>query len=183
MDFSGVSSLKDFLKSTYSFMAKERAIVALFDGDDAGIRSVKELGHYFGNKDVPFSSNSEYVVLPRRLPIEALFPMPWLLELSKEQKNWMRIEHDSAGQIISLNMPGNHKVEICNWLINRSKEATISSQGTYEWAKEFIAIFSLIDGILERKHASISGMSGHHPPARLTDLEADVHRGSAAELH
>jgi predicted ATP-dependent endonuclease of OLD family len=32
IDFTGTSSLKDFLKSTYAFMSKERAIVTVFDG-------------------------------------------------------------------------------------------------------------------------------------------------------
>ncbi|MES2186635.1 MAG: AAA family ATPase [Pseudomonadota bacterium] len=155
MDFSGVSSLKDFLKSTYSFMAKERAIVAIFDGDDAGVRAVGDLGHYFGNKDVPFNSNREYVVLPKRVPIEGLFPTSWLQELSDHQPKWMRIERDALGSIIDLNMPGNHKVDICNWLIKRSTDATVAANGVYEWAKDFLSIFKLVDDILEKKHASI----------------------------
>ena len=40
IDFTGTSSLKDFLKSTYAFMSKERAIVIVFDGDDAGVKAI-----------------------------------------------------------------------------------------------------------------------------------------------
>lgn len=155
MDFSGVSSLKDFLKSTYSFMGKERSIVAIFDGDDAGVRAIGDLGHYFNNKDISFNSNREYIVLPNRAPIEALFPISWLSELSEQQPKWMRIEHDSSGAMISLNMPGNHKIDICNWLIKKSLDATDAAKGVYEWAKEFIAIFNLIDDILAKKHQRI----------------------------
>jgi len=156
MDFSGVSSLKDFLKSTYSFMAKERAIVCVFDGDEAGMRAVKDLGGYFGNKEIKFSSNQEYIVLPGRAPIEALFPLSWLVEFSSQNPKLMRIESDAFGNMVSIDMPGNNKMEICNWLINRSIDATNKANGVYEWAKDFIAIFNILDNILERKNFSIT---------------------------
>ncbi len=156
MDFSGVSSLKDFLKSTYSFMAKERSIVSVFDGDEAGIRAVKELGSYFGNKDIQFNPNQEYILLPGRAPIEALFPHSWLLELSNHNPKLMRIERDAFGAMVSIDMPGNNKMEICNWLINRSIDATKEANGVYEWAKDFIAIFNILDQTLAQKHQNIT---------------------------
>lgn len=155
MDFSGVSSLKDFLKSTYSFMAKERSIVAVFDGDEAGVRATGDLGHYFSNKEVSFNSNQEYIILPNRLPIESLFPIQWLEELSSEQPKWLSIVRDASGEVIGLNMPGNQKSNICDWLINRSAKATVSANGIYDWAKDFIKIFNLLDDMLIKKHNKI----------------------------
>ena len=156
MDFSGVSSLKEFLKATYSFMAKERSIVSVFDGDEAGLRAVKDLGNYFGNKDTPFHSNSEFIVLPGRAPIEALFPHAWLIEFSNQNPKLMRIENDAFGEIVSIDMPGNNKMEICNWLIDRSNRATEEANGVYEWAKKFIVVFNILEEILERKHQIIT---------------------------
>lgn len=155
MDFSGVSSLKDFLKATYSFMAKERSIVAVFDGDEAGIRATGDLGHYFTNKDVAFNSNQDYIILPNRLPIESLFPVQWLEELANEQPKWLRIERDASGQVISLNMPGDKKTNISEWLTKRATKATISANGIYDWAKDFIKIFNLLDGMLAKKYKEL----------------------------
>ena len=156
MDFSGVSSLKDFLKSTYSFMAKERSIVAIFDGDDAGIRATGELGHYFSNKDVQFNPNQDYIILPNRRPIEALFPIECLQELAQAHPKWMRIEQDVFGHVVSIHMPGDCKTNISKWLIDRSTKATTSANGTYIWAKEFIAVFTVLNQILIDKNTKLS---------------------------
>lgn len=155
LDFSGVSSLKDFLRSTYSFMAKERSIVVLFDGDDAGVRATSDLRQYFGNKGVAFQSNSDYLILPNRLPIEGLFPIDWLEDLSREHPQWLIIERDAFGVAINLIMPGNHKSSISNWLIERSNAATKSANGTYAWASGFIKIFNILEDILGKKHAKL----------------------------
>lgn len=156
MDFSGVSSLKDFLKSTYSFMTKERSIVAVFDGDEAGIRATGDLGSYFNNKDIAFNSNQDYIILPNRLPIEALFPTEWLEELASVQPKWINIQYDAYGKAISLNMQGDKKSNICEWLILRSTEATASANGIYAWAQSFITIFTLLDKILLEKHRKLT---------------------------
>lgn len=155
MDFTGTSSLKDFLKSTYSFMSKERAIVVIFDGDEAGLKATKDLSGYFGNKKVPFSSNQEYVILPNRAPIEALFPEEWLTELASAHPTWAKIERDALGTIVDLNMPGDKKMNIAEWLIEKSIKVTEENSGQYPWASGFIKIFKLVDEMLEKKHKLI----------------------------
>ncbi|WP_350312656.1 AAA family ATPase [Dickeya fangzhongdai] len=148
MDFSGTGSLKDFLKATYSFMYRERSIVVVFDGDDAGLKATKDLNGYFGNKSINFSSNQEYIILPNRAPIEALFPEEWLEELSKES-DWIKIERDVNNKLVSLNMKGEKKMNIAKWLIDKSVQVTKDNNGTYQWASNFINVFKKIDGMLK----------------------------------
>lgn len=152
MDFTGTSSLKDFLKSTYSLMAKERSIVVIFDGDDAGLKASKDLNGYFGNKRILFSSNQEYILLPKRAPIEALFPQHWLEELALEHPTWAKIERDGMDEVVDFNMQGDKKMSIADWLISKSKAATEESGGTYAWAADFIKIFNKVDEMLLAKH-------------------------------
>jgi len=155
IDFTGTSSLKDFLKSAYSFMAKERPIVVIFDGDEAGLKAINDLNGYFGKKQVAFSSNQEYLILPRRLPIEGLFPPEWLKELSEQHPKWLKIEWDALGNIAALNMAGDRKTAISQWLINKSIEVTNNNNGVYSWAKDFITIFDLADKILKKKSGQL----------------------------
>jgi predicted ATP-dependent endonuclease of OLD family len=149
MDFTGTSSLKDFLKSTYAFMSKERSIVVIFDGDEAGFKASKELTSYFGNKNIGFHSNQEYIILPNRLSIEALFPEEWLEELEKTQPEWLRIERDTDNKIIDLNLKSDKKVLISEWLIKKANAITSKNNGTFAWASEFIKVFNRIDDMLE----------------------------------
>ena len=152
MDFTGTSSLKDFLKSTYALMSRERSIVVIFDGDDAGLKATKELNGYFGNKRIQFSSNQEYIILPKRAPIEALFPQAWLEQLAGEHPTWAKLERDGMDEVVDFNMQGDRKMEIANWLIAKSKVVTAESGGTYTWAADFIKIFKKIDEMLIAKH-------------------------------
>lgn len=153
---SGVSGIKDFLKSTYQFMHKERAIVVVFDGDDAGLKACKELTNYYGNKNIKFASNDEYVVLPKGFPIEILFPDEWLKLLFEEHPSWGRVENDVQGTIISLDMDDTSKKNIAEWLINKAKEETEKKKGIYDWATDFIQLFKSIDDCLIKKDVYIN---------------------------
>ncbi len=156
MDFTGTSSLKDFLKATYAFMSRERSIVVVFDGDDAGTKATKELTGYFGQKRVSFLSNREYIILPNRAPIESLFPESWLEEMSQEHPSWLKIERDAFDKIVDLNMRGDKKVQIAEWLIAKSNVVTAANGGTYSWAAQFIAVFKKIDEMLISNHERVS---------------------------
>lgn len=160
MDFSGTASLKDFLKATYSFMSRERSIVVIFDGDDAGLKATKDLNGYFGKKNINFSSNKEYIILPNRAPIEALFPEEWLDELSKNS-DWIKIERDVNNKLVSLNMQGDKKMNIAKWLIEKSVQVTKDNEGTYQWASNFVNVFKKVDEMLKNKK-----MKGHASGSR-----------------
>lgn len=148
IEFSGVSKLKDFLKSTYAFMAHERKIVAILDGDDAGKKASTELVSYFSNKNINFRSNKEYILLPKQQPIEGLFPLDWLEELSKLNPTWIKVEKDAFNELSSLVMDDKKKTNITEWLLNKAEAETEKNSGTYVWASNFIKVFAVIEEAL-----------------------------------
>lgn len=156
MDFTGTSSLKDFLKSTYAFMAKERAIAVIFDGDDAGQKASRDLVNYFSNKETDFKSNQEFILLPGKFPIEALFPEAWLIEMESAHPKWVNIERDVLGNLAQLALDDTKKVAISEWLIDRAHRDIAENNGTYPWAGKFIATFKVIDEMLSAKHKKLN---------------------------
>lgn len=153
VDYGGVSKLKEFLKSTYIFMGKERAIVILLDGDDASTKVTSDLTNYFRGK-INFRSNEEYFLLPNRLPIEGIFPEDWLIELSKVHEGWISIERDIKNKIISMKIDDSKKMNIVNWLMKRGDEE-FKNSGHYAWAAELIAVLNALDSGLSRKFEEI----------------------------
>lgn len=148
IDLSGVSKLKDFLKSTYSKMREEVHIVVIFDGDNAGKLAVQELSEYFGNKQVQFNSNTQYFVLPNGLPIEGMFPASWFNELEKEHKGWCSRKFDIDQKIIDIKIPDDKKKNVANWLLLRAEKET-NTTGHYSWAINFLKLFDLIEKSFE----------------------------------
>lgn len=148
VEFSGVSKLKDFLKSTYAFMAPERRILVVFDGDEAGKKASNELVSYFRNKEVQFRSNKEYILLPNGLPIEGLFPIQWLEELSEAHNRWITVEKDVSEKISSIIMDDKRKSDIAAWLINKAEKVT-DDKKNFSWASDFMKVFNAIEKSLE----------------------------------
>ena len=58
-EFGGVRDLGGWLRATYALVRDERALVVLFDGDQAVEKERRELQHFFGQKEVPFQANRE----------------------------------------------------------------------------------------------------------------------------
>lgn len=159
LDFSGISKLEDFLKASYEFMQNERPIVVLMDGDEAGIKSSRVLTGYFGQKNIKFSSNEEFIILPGGLPIEGLFPRHWLIELQKANPNWFeRFTCDLDGKIVDLKIKDSNKHSLQSALM-RKADAETASKKHYVWAADFIKLFQKIDELLSLKVQSIAAAS------------------------
>lgn len=153
LDFSGISKLADFLKSSYAFMQKERAIVVMVDGDDAGVNSIKTLSGYFGQKEIKFVSGEDYVILPNGLPIEGLFPHDWLKDIYRENSNWFQrngLKFDLDGRIVDISIKDDYKKTIQTELMERGMQET-KRVGNYSWASSFVRLFNALDQILARK--------------------------------
>lgn len=148
IDLSGVSKLKDFLKSTYSKMREEVCIAIVFDGDHAGKLAVQDLCEYFGRKAIPFRSNREYFVLSNGLPIEGMFPSSWFDELEVDHVGWCVKKFDIDKKIIDLKIPSDKKVSVANWLLKRAEHETTVT-GHYAWAVSFLKLFELIENSFE----------------------------------
>lgn len=153
IDLSGVSKLKDFLKSTYSKMREEVHIAIVFDGDNAGKIAVQDLGEYFGKKSIPFQSNKEYFVLPNGLPIEGMFPSNWLDELESENKSWISRRFDIDNKVIDIRVPDDKKMKVASWLLARAEKET-SASGHYAWAANFLKLFDVVEKNFEERPAA-----------------------------
>lgn len=119
------------------------------------VKASKDLRGYFGEKNISFTSNREYVLLPNHAPIESLFPSTWLEEMENDHPTWIKIERDALNAIVDLNLASSKKVNIAQWLLKKCDEVTVENKGTYSWASEFIKIFKLIDEMLFKLNKSL----------------------------
>jgi 5S rRNA maturation endonuclease (ribonuclease M5) len=156
LDFSGISKLEDFLKASYEFMQNERPIIVLLDGDEAGLKSSRVLQGYFGQKNIKFSSNEEFILLPGGLPIEGLFPSDWLIELNKSNPNWFeRFTCDLNEVIVDLKIKDGSKHSLQSALMRKADSETATKKH-YAWAAAFLKLFKKIDELLAHKVQAIS---------------------------
>ncbi|WP_417816171.1 ATP-dependent nuclease [Thalassospira alkalitolerans] len=143
-DFGGVSHLSGFLRATYDFIRKERACVAMFDGDDAGERVRKELQGYFGNKDIPFAANQNYVSVRSRFAVEGLFPDEWIISMHGENPQWFEsFSVDATGELEPFRVKDKSKHTIQNALMAMAKDQT-----NFDWATRFIGVCNTLDNAL-----------------------------------
>ncbi|MBZ9666956.1 ATP-binding protein [Pseudomonas sp. LMG 31766] len=118
-DFGGVTGLVGFLRANYELIRKEVAVVSLFDGDDAGLKGVRELNGYLGGKNC-FQGNIDYVVIPNRVAIEGLFPDEWILEAHADHPSWFELFiPDAAEGIGEFKVDGTHKTQFMNYMLRR----------------------------------------------------------------
>lgn len=98
-DFTGISDLKGFIKANFGLIRKETAVVALIDGDEAGLKAVRELAGFYGKKE-GYNSQKDYVLIPGGMAIESLFPDAWIHEAYSHEKVWFEDwVLDAAGNI------------------------------------------------------------------------------------
>ena len=143
-DFGGVRHLAGWLRATYSLVRDERALVVLFDGDTAGEKERRDLTQFLGQKQVPFQSNKEYVVVRAGFPVEALFPDQWLIDAQGQHPSWFEdIAVDASGALQSLKMADDHKTSIMRHLQSRAEEAS-----TPEWRTRLDDVAKALDTAL-----------------------------------
>ncbi len=155
MDFTGVSSLRDFLKHSYDFIRNESAVFVVFDGDPAGVDTTNALNGFFSNKSIPFSPNKDYVVLPNGFPIEGLFPDKFISEIHDSHPGWFsNFNADMNGKILAFSIKDGNKGSMQRSLMLRSEKET-EEKGNYAWAKDFISLFQLAENQLAKKIADL----------------------------
>ncbi|WP_432381192.1 ATP-dependent nuclease [Duganella sp. P38] len=151
MDFTGVSSLKDFLKHSYDFIRNEVAIFVVFDGDDAGVEATDALNGFFTNKSIPFNANKDYAVLPKGFAIEGLFPQEFIKDLNDKHPSWFRkFNADIHGNILGFSIRDGNKSSAQRALMAKAEEES-EKTGNYVWAKEFVNLFQVAEKQLETK--------------------------------
>lgn len=143
-DFGGVKHLSGFLRATYQFIRNEYSCVAVFDGDEAGETERKLLQSYFGNCNIPFEANKQFVSVRSRFSIEGLFPDEWIKQIHEENPLWFdSFSVDALGNLEPFKVKDNRKSTIQNSLIAKAEDTQ-----DLAWANRFVAVFGVIDKAL-----------------------------------
>ena len=145
LDFGGTTHLAGFLRATFEFIQKERPSIVVFDGDAAGIKAINDLNGFFGNKNIPFQSNKNYLMLRKDYEIEYYFPDEWLMEIYSEHKSWFEsFIQDVEGFISSFSIKDKNKASFQKNIFDR-----IDQSSSYEWIDKWLPVLTTIEGSLE----------------------------------
>ena len=146
-DFGGVKGLEGFLRATYEFVSAERAAVALLDGDDAGLKCRRDLQQFFGQKNIPFSANKDFVIVRDRFPVEGLLPDQWLRQLYQDHNGWFEnFDEDAQGEILPFRVKDSHKTAYANKFISMA-----AMQNFDEWGGRFSPVLEAVERALAER--------------------------------
>jgi len=146
LDFGGVKHLAGFLRASYPMIQAERATVAVFDGDAAGVKERGDLQRYFGQKQVSFEPNLHFLSVRNGFAIEGLFPDEWILDLHQDHPNWFdEYSVDVSGDLESYRFKDHNKSAAQNSLVRRAEEAD-----DLLWAARWIDLCEAAEAALER---------------------------------
>jgi predicted ATP-dependent endonuclease of OLD family len=155
LDFTGVAGMEGFMKATYEYIYKERPVVTILDGDNAGDKTRRTLQQYFGNKDIPFHSKKDFVTLHDGFSLEGLFPHEWIIEAHEEHPNWFAdFDTDVEGVLKPFSAKSNsHKEQLRNYLKSKAIEAE-----SLDWASRFKVVFDVVENALTQRHKAVYGV-------------------------
>lgn len=154
LDFTGVSGLEGFLKATYEFIQPERPVVVIIDGDDAGQKIMKNLQNYFGQKEMSFQANHDFISLHKGFALEGLFPHKWIADAYAAHPNWFaNYSEDVTGDLQSFDM----KSEGTKEQLRKRLVAAAENEENINWAEKFVLVFRVLDAQLKKKYLKIYG--------------------------
>lgn len=146
-DFGGVKGLEGFLRATYEFIRVERATVSVFDGDDAGDRSRRDLQQFFGRKEIPFAANSEFVIVRDRFAIEGLLPDAWIKDLQAVHGGWFEgYAEDAEGRILPFKVKDSSKEQYFNAFREKVKASEFN-----DWFARWRPVLDVCETTLRRQ--------------------------------
>ncbi|EIJ0948589.1 AAA family ATPase, partial [Vibrio vulnificus] len=146
LDFGGTSALEGFMKATYEYVSKERPVVVILDGDEAGDKTRKSLQQFLGKKGIKFQCDEQFIILPRGFAIEGLFPHEWIIEANEKHPSWIK---DFSTDLNDQLMPFTAKDEAKKSQLREFLKRKVDEQTDDIWAKSFINLFEKIDHALE----------------------------------
>jgi energy-coupling factor transporter ATP-binding protein EcfA2 len=150
-DFGGVSQLEGFLKAVFDPIRRERAVVAVFDGDAAGQKARQALQQYFGQKQIQFQHNRDFVSVRTGFAIEGLFPDDWIIELNATHPSWFEtFSVDSQGALEPFRIASNHKPGVAGAMKGRA-----DVEDTAIWGGRWIAFLTAIEEALTNQLAHL----------------------------
>jgi predicted ATP-dependent endonuclease of OLD family len=144
-DFGGVKHLEGFLRATWRFIHKERATVSVFDGDDAGTKVRGDLQRYFGQKEIRFENNKDFVSVRKGFAIEGLFPDEWIKDAYEQNPEWF-IEYsvDATDNLEPFRVRDRNKKTFRKYLVERAEK-----QSDLQWTEQWVAVCNTVNDALE----------------------------------
>lgn len=161
LDFTGVSGMEGFMKATYEFIANERPVVCVLDGDPAGDKTRRTLQGYFGNKKVPFQANKDFISLHNGFSLEGLFPHDWIIDAYNENPDWFGDDYsiDVEGKLQPFSLKNEKsKVQLRTHLIDRADH-----QEDFNWITRFEQAFDAIEVALSQSYKRVYGFEFETP--------------------
>lgn len=155
LDFTGVSGMEGFMKATYEYIANERPVVTILDGDPAGVKTRRVLQGYLGNKNVPFQANRDFISLHTGFSLEGLFPHEWIVAAHEESPGWFGDEYsvDVEGKLQPFSMKNEKsKIQLRSYLIDKA-----SNQDDQNWIARFVQVFDALDLALSESYTRVYG--------------------------
>lgn len=151
LDFGGVKGLSGWLRATFPYVRKERCLVSIFDGDQAGEKERRDLNQFFGQRSIPWQANRDYVMVRKDFPIEALFPDVWIADTYEQHAGWFEdFAVDSTGVLTSFQLKDGKKSEFQQAMVRRAEGETEAS-----WRSGWDSLAAAIDGALGSQEARI----------------------------
>lgn len=156
-EFGGVSALGGFLKGCYKYLSSQTQVIAIFDGDEAGVKERKALQGYFGNIGIRFEANRDYVSIRSGYAIEGLFPDIFIKALMQEHPAWFvgqGLSVDAAGAVEPFSIQDLKKTNAMNYLLELCKNRPIN-----EWIGRWQVAFDAIEAALSLKLSDMTRSS------------------------
>ncbi|MHA7145583.1 ATP-dependent nuclease [Arthrobacter sp. TmT3-37] len=146
-DFGGVKQLEGFLKAVFEPISLERALVSVFDGDEAGNKSRQNLQQYFGQKNVQFQPNIHFVSIRTGYAVEGLFPDSWLAEAYEQHPGWFdSFSVDAVGAVEPFVVKDRNKSNLQNLMQKQAEDAD-----DLEWAGRWLPVLNAIEAALKKQ--------------------------------
>lgn len=143
-EFGGVKQLEGFLRAVLAPIRSERAVVAVFDGDEAGQRTRQALQQYFSNKQIGFEPNRDFVSVRSGFAIEGLFPDDWIIEAHSEHAGWFEtFSLDTSGALEPFSVKDRAKQQLIGYLTRRAE-----IEPDFDWAARWKPFLNAIETAL-----------------------------------
>lgn len=165
LDWGGVKSLEGFMRATYEFIRAERPCMVMLDGDEAGDKTRRDLQQFFGNKEIGFEANVNFVSVRRGFAMEGLFPDAWIIEMNAEHPNWFKdFSVDASGQLQPFTLKDDNKRSANQFLLSKARSA-----GSHEWAEKWLDVLRVLNSGLGQQSKRIYGKAIINAPDRVAE--------------
>lgn len=110
-------------------------------------------------KKIPFEANKDYISVRKGLPIEALFPDPWIKQAYEQHSGWFNnFSVDASDELESFRLTDGSKKSFANYMKEKA-----TSETSIDWAKRWIDVCTSIDSALTDRRNKLEANKGIQP--------------------